>query len=166
MKECKNLNENFICITNSKNKPDSTFRVPVTTLFGRLMLMTDQHCLVYIYSTEGELDSVVFAHQTVWQQHIMSLFAKEICLIDATYNTSLYDLPLFFLCAATNVGYVNVATLLLADERTETIQQGLEVIKQWNPMWQPKYFMSDFCEAQINALEATFPGWLMKAMIS
>ena len=111
-----------------------------------------------LFRKEGELEGVVFAHQTVWQQHIMDIFAREICLVDATYKTTCYDLPLFFLCAPTNIGYVNVATILLANERQETIEQGLEVVKEWNPTWKPTFFMSDFCVAQISALETTFPG--------
>jgi len=47
------------------------------------------------------------------------------CLIDATYKTTVYDLPLFFLCVLTNTGYVNVATFLLSDERQESIAEAL-----------------------------------------
>jgi len=89
----------------------------------------------------------------------MLMYGNEICLIDATYRTTSYDLPLFCLCVATNVGYVNVASILLVDEKTETIASGLQKLASWNPAWKPKYFMSDFHEAQILAIEMTFPGW-------
>ena len=80
------------------------------------------------------------------------------CLMDATYQTTCYELPLFVLCVPINVGYVNVASFLLADEKCESIQAGLRKIRQWNPDWHPKHFTSEFHEGQILALESVFPG--------
>ena len=31
------------------------------------------------------------------------------------------------------------------------------MIKEWNPHWSPKFFMSDYSEAEISAVEQTFP---------
>jgi len=84
------------------------------------------------------------------------------CLIDATYKTTAYDMPLFFfLCVPTNVGYVNAASFLLTDERQESIAIALQYIHTWNPEWCPAHFLSDFHEGQINALESVFPGNLL-----
>jgi len=88
------------------------------------------------------------------------------CLIDATYKTTVYDMPLFFLCVFTNVGYVNAATFLLSDERNQSIEAGLRQIMEWNPHWQPSQFISDFHEGQIMALEAVFPGMLHVTFVS
>ena len=38
----------------------------------------------------------------------------------------------------------------------EKIQEALEILKQWNPKWKPKYFMSDYSEAELLALEKCF----------
>jgi len=89
---------------------------------------------------------------------MMLMYGSDVCLIDATYRTTSYDLPLVCLCVATNVGYCNVATMLLVDEKSDSIAAGLRTISAWNPTWKPQYFMSDFHEAQILALELTFPG--------
>jgi hypothetical protein len=36
--------------------------------------------------------------------------------------------------------------------------EGLKVLSSWNPGWKPACFMTDFCEAEINAIEEVFPG--------
>ena len=47
----------------------------------------------------------------------MQLYGSQLCVIDLTYNTTVYDLPMFVVCVLTNVGYVSVASFLLSDER-------------------------------------------------
>ena len=118
------------------------------------------YCCAHVHRC---LDSggVVLAHQSNWQKHILAVYGTHMCLIDATYQTTAYDMPLFFLCVPTNVGYVNAASFLLTDERQETIALALEQIHTWNPEWSPSHFLSDFHEGQINALESVFPGSLI-----
>ena len=108
---------------------------------------------------------IVFMHQSKWQRRMLLLYGSQICLVDATYRTTAYDLPLVCLCVPTNVGYFNVATMLLVNETSDSISAALHKIKEWNPQWIPKYFMSDFSEAQISALESTFPGYLFSCTI-
>ena len=82
----------------------------------------------------------------------------QFCLLDAIYKTTWYALPLFFLAVKTNVYYQVVASFVLQDESTDSIKEALQVIKDWNPDWQPSFFMADFCEEEIQAVEETFPG--------
>ena len=98
----------------------------------------------------------LFVHQTTWQRRLLSKYGNDICLLDATYKTTRYALPLFFLAVKTNVDYQVVASFVLQDESTDSIKEALQVIKDWNPDWQPSFFMSDFRE--IHAVEETFPG--------
>ena len=105
-----------------------------------------------------KFSDVVFIHQSRWQQRMLMMYGCDMCLIDATYRTTLYELLLVCLCVATNVAYCNVATMLLVDEKSDTIAATLRTVASWNPGWKPKYFMSDFHEGQISAVEATFPG--------
>ena len=79
-------------------------------------------------------------------------------VIDSTYNTTVYNLPLLVLCILTNVGYVSVASLLICDERQESIAAALKVIAEWNPEWKPSHVMTDFHEGQIAAVTSIFPG--------
>lgn len=56
----------------------------------------------------------------------------------------------------TNTGYTVVAEFVTQDETAEKIQEALEVIKKWNPQWNPKYFMTDYSEAELLAIEKCF----------
>ena len=83
---------------------------------------------------------------------------ETICLLDATYKTTRYALPRFFLAVKSNVYYQVVASFVIQDESTDSIKEALQVLKQWNPEWKPSYFMTDFCEEEMTALEETFTG--------
>ena len=82
---------------------------------------------------------------------------NTISLIDATYKTTCYELPLFFICVRTNVSYSVVAEFIVQSENAENIQEALTILTQWNPEWNPRFFMSDYSEAELNAIEAVFP---------
>lgn len=100
-------------------------------------------------------------HQTPWQKRLLSLYGNEIALLDATYRTTRYSLPLYFLCVPTNVNYINVATFVTETEDSSSLIEALQVIKEWNPDWSPKYFMCDYADEEINALGNVFPGILI-----
>ena len=107
--------------------------------------------------------NLLFAHQTTWQKQLMIRYGNEITLLDATYKTMRYDLPLFFLVVKTNVNYVVVGSFIIQKETTAAIEEALKVFHDWNASWKPQYFMTDFCHEEINAIENTFPGknqWL------
>lgn len=80
------------------------------------------------------------------------------CFIDATYKTTLYDLPLFFVAVRTNVGYHIVGTFICENETSKAISEALQIFRDNCPAWQPKYFLSDFQESQIFAVETVFTG--------
>ena len=76
--------------------------------------------------------------------------------MDNTYRTTRYELPLFFVSVRTNSGYCVVADFIVQSESTEHVTEALQVLKEWNPSWHPSYFMTDYSEAEITALEAVF----------
>ena len=71
-------------------------------------------------------------------------YGNHISLIDATYRTMKYELPLFFVCARTNVGYSVVAQFIVQSESVECISEALAVLKEWNSNWTPPYFLVIF----------------------
>ena len=77
--------------------------------------------------------------------------------MDATYKTTRYDLPLFFISVRTNAGYCVVAEFIVQSESATHIQEALSLLISWNPKWNPSYFMTDYSEAEIGALENCFP---------
>lgn len=100
----------------------------------------------------------LYVHQTDWQRNLLQRYGNNISLIDATYKTTRYDLALFFICVRTNVGYSVVAEFITQAEMAEAISEALEQLRKWNPQWKPKYFMTDYSEAELLALEQSFPG--------
>ena len=102
--------------------------------------------------------SLLFVHQTDWQRQLLTKYGNNICLLDATYRTTRYSLPLSFLMVETNMDYQVLASFVIQHETAAGIAEALQVIKDWNPAWNLQFFMTDLCEAEINAVEVVFPG--------
>jgi len=68
------------------------------------------------------------------------------CLLNATYKTSEYALPLFFVGVKTNVRYQVASTFIVQNE----ISEALALLRVWNPSWKTRFFMTDKCEVEIN----------------
>lgn len=81
--------------------------------------------------------------------------------MDATYKTTKYSLPLFFLCVHTNIGYKVVAEFICQYESTVCVSEALGIIKSWNTGWQTKYWMTDYSVVEFNAIEEQFPASLV-----
>ena len=64
-----------------------------------------------------------------------------------------YELPLFLVTVKTNVGYTPIADFVVHSETSNQIEEALKIIATWNP----PYFMTDFSDAEISAIEAVFP---------
>ena len=71
-------------------------------------------------SDEQEFEqTLLLVLQEEWQKHILERYGNTISLIDATYKTTQYDLPLFFICVRTNVGYMVVAEFVVQSEQSD-----------------------------------------------
>ena len=100
---------------------------------------------------------LLYVHQTSWQKRLLSQYGNDICLLDATYKTTRYSLPLFFLAVKTNVDYQVVGSFIVQDE--SRLNQGASTNpKVLESIMKPAFFMTDFCEEEIHAVEETFPG--------
>ena len=102
--------------------------------------------------------SLLFVHQTAWQRRLLAKYGNDLCLLDATYKTTRFSVPLFFLVVKTNVDYQVVGSFVTQGESKDCVMEGLKVLSNWNPNWKPACFMTDFSEAEINAIEEIFPG--------
>lgn len=102
--------------------------------------------------------TLLWIYQEEWQKNLLIKYGNSMTLIDATYKTTKYDLPLFFVTVRTNVGYKVVAHFIIQSETTEQILEALNLLKTWNPQWNPPFFLSDYSEAEISAIERAFPG--------
>ena len=96
---------------------------------------------------------LMFVHQTTFQRGLLKRYGNYACFLDATYKTTKYALPLFFLAVKTNVDYQIAGSFVIQDERKYSIKEALEIMQSWNSI-----FMTDFDEEEIHAIEETFPG--------
>lgn len=103
-------------------------------------------------------ERLLFVHQTSQQQRLLRKYGNDNCLLDATYKTTKYAVPLFFVVVKTNVRYMVVGSFALQDETTDAITEALKVLKSWNSEWNPLAFMTDNCEEEIKSIEEVFPG--------
>ena len=55
------------------------------------------------FKKEDSVHSLLFVYQTKWQRRLFQRYCGEMLLLDATYKTTRYVLPLFFLVVKTNV---------------------------------------------------------------
>ena len=114
--------------------------------------LKEEDCTDVIKISVGDRsNNLLFVHQTKWQRELLLKYGGEICLLDATYKTSRYVLPTFFLCMKTNVYYYVVASFVVQLGNADAINEALQLIKDWNPTWDPD-FCVDFSEAEINAI--------------
>ena len=100
----------------------------------------------------------LFVHQSANQKRILEKHWNEIYLLDATYKTTKYSIPLFFLAVKTSVDYQIAGSFPVQDETTDAISEAVAILKSWNNNWKSLAFMTDNCDEEINATEEHFPG--------
>ena len=110
-------------------------------------------------STQSSIDDgkMLFVYQSFEMKEMFHRFGNELLLLDATYKTTKYTLPLFFLVVKTNLIFQVCAVIVLQEESTEMIAKALNTMKMWNPEVLPNYAFVDFDEREIVLLESTYP---------
>ena len=108
--------------------------------------------------TTAEEQPLLFVYQNSWQKHMLQRYGEEMVFLDATYRTTKYALPLFFLCVHTNSGYYVVGAFVTQREDSQSISEALSILKDQNPSWNTKSFMIDACEMEMMAINVVFPG--------
>ena len=101
---------------------------------------------------------LLFVYQNAWQHRLLNRYGNELVLLDATYRTTRYALPLFFLVVRTNVDYQVVGAFICETETSESIEEALRIFRTWNPQLKPKYCMTDYSNEEIAATENVFKG--------
>jgi hypothetical protein len=106
----------------------------------------------------GVHNSLLIVYQSEWQKRLLNMYGQELVFLDATYKTTQYALPLFFLVVHSNNGYIVVATIVVENEDTASLSEALTIIAEWNERWSPKAFMVDASEIELNAIASVFHG--------
>ena len=85
-----------------------------------MTILSLEHILSYMialfhYKTEGlfsfftgkrnpnRIPKLLFVHESTYQKSLMKKYGNRITLFDATYKTTKYSIPLFFVAVKTNV---------------------------------------------------------------
>ena len=105
-----------------------------------------------------ETTPFLFVYQNGWQKRLFGRYGNELTLLDATYRTTRYALPLFFLVVKTNIDYQIVAVFVTENETEESIEEALSIIKTWNETVNLVYVMTDYCTEEFKAMEKVFKG--------
>eukprot|EP00794_Sanderia_malayensis_P002332 gene2332-2685_t len=108
--------------------------------------------------TDYNSETLLFVYKSTWQQRLLSRYGNDLVLLDATYQTTRYVIPLFFMVVKTNIDYQIAATFVCESESTESIEEALNILKQWNPEFRPKNFMTDYFNEEMAATENVFKG--------
>ena len=106
----------------------------------------------------NEDQSFLLVFQTAWQRYLLKRYGNEMVFLDATYRTTRYAVPLFFLCCHTNAGYMVVAVMVMEKEDSSSLAEALSKLKEMNSGWSPKGFMIDASEIEMSAISNIFPG--------
>lgn len=94
-------------------------------------ISTSDECNVDDVEDESNNSSnrFLFIHMEQWQQKLLIKYGNTLSLIDATYKTTEYAMPLFLLCVRTNTGYATVSEFIVQDETAASISEALSIIK-------------------------------------
>ena len=87
----------------------------------------------------------------------MKKYGNRIALLDATYKTTKYSIPLFFVAVKTKVKCMAVGSFAIQEETTEAITEAIDMLRSWNELWNSVCFMVDNCIEEIHCLEHLFP---------
>lgn len=113
--------------------------------------------------TEAKSDqsqTFLLIYQSAWQQRLLMRYGKELIFMDATYKTTKYALPMFFICIQTNCGYSVVGVIVLENEDSESLAEALHIFSSMNDNWSPKAVMLDSSDVEMKAISSTFSGML------
>ena len=100
--------------------------------------------------------SLLFVYQEPWQKRLLLRYGNELVLLDVTYRTTRYALPLFFLVVKTNIDYQIVGAFVSDNESEESITETLQILKQWNPEFNPKCFMMNYSTEETGTVKTVF----------
>ena len=65
-------------------------------------------------------------------KRLYRLYAPSLLLLDATYKTTEYTVPLFFAAVKTNVNFKVAGIIVLLEETEPMITKALLVLKSWS----------------------------------
>ena len=136
-----------------KDNPQSSFFFPPFHSTSQ----TEQTADIKTCSEQTVEETLLYIQQEDWQKELVTRYGNTVTLMDATYKTTKYSIPLFFVCVKTNVSYSVVAEFIIQSETAECIYEALSILKSWNPKWEPQFYITDYSDVEIAAVNKLFP---------
>jgi MULE transposase domain len=106
----------------------------------------------------GNAENFLLIHQTSWQKRLLIMYGQELVFMDATYRTTKYAIPMFFICVHTNCGYFVVGVIVVEKEDSQSLAEALRIFSNMNNQWSPKAFMIDASDMEMKAISLAFTG--------
>ena len=73
---------------------------------------------------------MMFVYQSKEMKNMYERYGNHMILLDATYKTTKYALPLFFVVVQTNVNFQVCCVIVLQEESTEMITKVFKIFKE------------------------------------
>ena len=107
------------------------------------------------------VQTFLFAYQTPKQQRLMRKYCNvtylvEIELASPVRRTLIYEM--YTLIVQTNVDFQVIGCIVVSKQRKDGLMEGLKLFREWNPSWNPKYFLVDCSQTIYDAVSLVFPG--------
>ncbi|XP_071792942.1 uncharacterized protein [Asterias amurensis] len=96
----------------------------------------------------------LFCCQNEGQRQLLHTYGS-VCVLDSPHGKTV--LPTYFLLVRTNAGYQVVSTIIMQFWNSSMLVEAMQVIKDWNPDWQPKALLVEMIEDEVPVLEVLFP---------
>ncbi|XP_022098372.1 uncharacterized protein LOC110983427 [Acanthaster planci] len=96
----------------------------------------------------------LFCCQRAAQRRLLAAYGT-VCLLDSPRGKTL--MPTYFLQVRTHAGYQLVGTVLMQYWSSQALVDALQVVRDWNPDWQPQAMLVDLIEEEVEALQKLFP---------
>ena len=88
----------------------------------------------------------------------MNKYGNKITLMDGIYRITKYGFPCMFLKVKTFIGSgMVIATIIPQYENEDLLAESLTILKQCNPLWSPKFTMTDKSAVELGAIGKVFP---------
>jgi hypothetical protein len=103
-------------------------------------------------------EQLLIVFQSSDMANLYRMYGHSGILMDATYRTCMYTLPLYFIVVRTNIGYQPVCMFMTRHEKKDNIVEALQIFRGWNPDVVPMYGLVDYAWEEILALEEVWEG--------
>lgn len=150
----------------SKKLDDFIYYRPMTEVCDVTeSVVTDEenNVMYHVPTRKGQRQesSMLFIYMSAAQKYLFKRY-NNLVLMDATYRTCRFAIPLFFLAVKTNSGYICVCSFIVQTEDEPSIAEALTLIRDhiMDHGIFLENFMVDYSAAEIGAIKKTFPSKL------